>query len=202
MVIKKYQLYLVFACFFAISISMVFTTNLAVASSAEGAASDDSEDTIVSDVVAEVEEPNESGVSLQVGDIICQDGKLNWLIPGRYSHCQIYIGWGWVVESDTAGVHYSRVSDGDVYRVRTSSSVKSRAVSFARARIGLRYDYWLVSKQVYGSKYYCSELIWAGYLANGGPDIDRNPGWSWKYARGVAPAEVADDRDTYYVGAL
>ena len=195
-VIKKYHLLLVFTCFFAISISMVFMTQVAVAAPAEA------EDPIESDVAPVNEEPTVSGVALQVGDVIAQDGKMNWLIPGRYSHVQIYIGSGWVIESDTAGVHYSRVSSGWVYRVSTSSYVKSRAVNFCHARIGLSYDYWLASKQVYGSKYYCSELIWAAYLASGGPDIDRNPGWTWTYLNGVAPTEIADDGNTYYVGTV
>ncbi|MBO8179388.1 MAG: hypothetical protein H0Z19_02760 [Archaeoglobus sp.] len=85
--------------------------------------------------------------------------------------------------------------------MKTSSGVKSSAINFAVSKIGLPYDYkWLTyigGKEVYGSKYYCSELIWAAYLASGGPDIDQNPGWSWRYGYNVAPQELADDRDTY-----
>jgi len=202
-VIKKYHLLLVFTCFFAISVSMVFMTHIAVASSADDAAPVESEVSIGSDVVADIGEPSSSGVSLQVGDIICQDGKWDWLIPGRYSHTQIYVGNGKVIESDPdGGVHYSSVSNGWVYRVSTSSSKKASAVSWIKGKVGLSYDWNLFSKQVTGSRYYCSELDWAAYKAVGGPDIDQNPGWSWTYYGGVAPTEIADDGNTYYVGAL
>ena len=63
-------------------------------------------------------------------------------------------------------------------------------------------DYAEISKQMIGNRYYCSELDWAGYKAVGGPDIDQNPGWSWTYFGAVAPTEIADDGNTYYVGAL
>ena len=200
MVIKKYHLLLIFTCFFTISISMVFMTQMAVAADD---ASVETEDSIVSDVA--IEEPSISGVSggLQVGDIIAQAGGKKSLIPGYYDHVQIYIGNGRVVEAEPGdGVHYDNYRSGDVYRVSTSSAKKAGAVNFAKAQVGKNYDYWLLAKQVYGSKYYCSELAWAGYLVAGGPDIDQNPGWSWTYARAVAPQEVADDGNTYYVGSV
>jgi hypothetical protein len=140
---------------------------------------------------------------LQVGDLICQTGKYDWLIPGRYSHVQIYIGGGQVVEADPDnGVNYSPVTDGDVYRVSTSWSIKQDAADWAEDKVGLSYDFWLVSKQINGNSYYCSELCWGAYLSAGGPDIDQNPGWSWTYANGVAPTECADDSDTSLVGTL
>lgn len=140
---------------------------------------------------------------LQIGDLICQTGKYDWLIPGRYSHVQMYVGNGQVVEADPDnGVHYSPVSDGDVYRVSTSQGVRQSAANWAEGKVGLSYDFWLVSKQVNGNSYYCSELCWGAYLSAGGPDIDQNPGWSWTYANGVAPTECADDGNTYLVGTL
>lgn len=30
-------------------------------------------------------------------------------------------------------------------------------------------------------------------------DIDRTPGWSWKYGYNVAPQEIVDDGNTYRV---
>ena len=179
-------------------------TQVAIASSADDAAPVESEDSIVNDVVADIEEPSSSGVSLRVGDIIChKGGKWDGLIPGRYDHTQIYIGNGKVIESDpNGGVHKSSVSKGYVYRVSTSSSKKSSAVSWTKGKIGKRYDFNLLTKQVNGRRYYCSELNWAAYKAVGGPDIDQNPGWSWKYANAVAPTEIADDGNTYYVGQL
>ena len=205
MTVKKWHLFAVFAVFFTISLSMVLTTSIAVADTKTASGL---EDPIANEVVADtVEKPSSSGVSggLQVGDIICHrpSDKKGGLIPGRYSHAQIYVGNGKVVESNPgSGVHYSSISYGEVYRVSTSSSKKSGATNFAKAQVGKNYDYWLVSKQVYGSRYYCSEVIWAGYKHVGGPDIDQNPGWSWTYANGVAPTELADDGDTYYVGSF
>ena len=203
MVIKKYHLLAVFAVFFVISVSMILTTHFAVVNASA------SDEIIVSDSPAADtdEKPATSAVSgnLQVGDIICQraSDKKGALIPGRYSHSQFFIGGNNIVEAQpSGGVHYDVITNGEVYRVSTSSTVKNNAVNWAKTQVGKPYDYWLVSKQVYGSSYYCSEQIWAAYKANGGPDIDQNPGWSWTYANGVAPTELADDGNTYYVGSF
>ncbi|MDI3496773.1 MAG: hypothetical protein PWQ40_142 [Archaeoglobus sp.] len=121
----------------------------------------------------------------------------------------MYIGNGQMVEAWKDGVRVVSVSmarnadEVAVYRVKTSNDIKSKAVSWALTKVGLPYDYkWLTyvgGKEVYGKSYYCSELIWAAYKANGGPDIDQNPGWSWRYGYNVAPQELADDGDTYLV---
>ncbi len=152
---------------------------------------------------------------LQPGDIILCRGCAGWLedtfgdIIGHWHHAAMYIGNGQMVEAWKDGVRVvsvDMVRNADevaVYRVKTSSGVKSSAISWALTKVGYPYDYkWLTyigGKEVYGSSYYCSELIWAAYLANGGPDIDQNPGWSWRYGYNVAPQELADDGDTYLV---
>lgn len=146
------------------------------------------------------------------GDIVIGHGKLDWLIPGYWTHTGMIVGYSssigdWlVIESDESGVHLttlkeflSRYDTVAVLRVATSDAVRAAAVSFALNQLGKPYDYYWLSKQVYGSSYYCSELVWASYKAVGGPDIDENPGWSWKYAYGVAPQEVYDDGDTYVI---
>ncbi len=152
---------------------------------------------------------------LQPGDIILCRGCAGWLedkfgnIVGYWHHAAMYIGNGKMVEAWKDGVRVvpvDMVRNADevaVYRVKTSDSIKAKAVNFALSKVGLPYDYqWLTyvgGKEVYGKSYYCSELIWAAYLASGGPDIDQNPGWSWRYGYSVAPQELADDGDTYLV---
>jgi len=152
---------------------------------------------------------------LQPGDIILCRGCAGWLedkfgnIVGYWHHAAMYIGNGKMVEAWKDGVRVvpvDMVRNADevaVYRVKTGDSIKAKAVNFALSKVGLPYDYqWLTyvgGKEVYGKSYYCSELIWAAYLASGGPDIDQNPGWSWRYGYSVAPQELADDGDTYLV---
>ena len=128
------------------------------------------------------------------------------LTVGQSAYAQIYIGNGRAIEAhinDGFDVHYCapRIG-GDVFRLSTSSEIKQAAVDWVTTKLGLPYDIWLVDKQVHGNSYYCSELIWAAYLDCGGPDIDQNEGWCWPYFNGVAPAELADDDNTYYVGTI
>ncbi|MEM3569569.1 MAG: YiiX/YebB-like N1pC/P60 family cysteine hydrolase [Candidatus Jordarchaeales archaeon] len=143
---------------------------------------------------------------LQVGDIVLTRGsKFDYIIPGYWTHTMIYIGNGWTVEATswevklTPATEIHNNDEACILRVATSSAIKQSAVNFALAQLGKPYDVVWVTKQVYGSSYYCSELAWASYLAVGGPDIDANPGWSWTYAYGVAPQEIFDDADTYLV---
>lgn len=148
---------------------------------------------------------------LQPGDIILTRGKLASIIPGYYSHAILYIGNGMVVHAVSDGVVVQSIYDAissdvsavGIYRVKTSSYIKLAAVQWALSKVGYPYDYsWLVypgGKQVYGSSYYCSELVWASYLAVGGPDLDANPGFTLKYGYNVAPQEIADDNDVYLV---
>ncbi|MHA1606330.1 MAG: YiiX/YebB-like N1pC/P60 family cysteine hydrolase [Candidatus Freyarchaeota archaeon] len=151
---------------------------------------------------------------LQPGDIIAVSGVVmgglfDVFVPGHFTHVAMYIGNGLMVEAWKSGVRVISVtevhkaSDAAIYRVATSDRVRQAAVNWALTKVGYPYDYiWLTyigGKQVYGSRYYCSELIWAAYKAVGGPDIDQNPGWSWKYGYNVAPQEICDDGDTYLV---
>ncbi|MBS7288344.1 MAG: hypothetical protein KIH01_06260 [Candidatus Freyarchaeota archaeon] len=148
---------------------------------------------------------------LRVGDIILVSGVIvgDKVMPGHYTHAAMYIGNGKMIEAWKNGVRVVDVSmvrnanDAAIYRVKTSDTIKQRAVQWALTKVGLPYDYiWLTyigGKQVEGCCYYCSELVWAAYKAVGGPDIDQNPGWSWKYGYNVAPQELADDGDTYLV---
>ena len=133
-------------------------------------------------------------------------------IPGYWTHTGIiayydsYYGEWVVIEAWESGIRMVLLSDFmrrydtvAVLRVATSDYVRQNAVYFAYDQLGKPYDWGWWTKQVYGDSYYCSELVWASYIAAGGPDIDANPGWSWPYLNGVAPQEVYDDGDTYVV---
>jgi len=152
---------------------------------------------------------------LKPGDIILCRGCAGWLednfgsIVGYWRHAAMYIGNGQMIEAWKDGVRIvpvdmvRKASEVGVYRVKTTDTVRINAINWAKTKVGLPYDYkWLTyvgGKEVEGSSYYCSELIWAAYLKAGGPDIDQNPGWSWRYGYNVAPQELADDGDTYLV---
>ena len=219
MVIKKYHLLMTFAFIFTMAVTMVVVSTPAVAAPAETAIETDAAD-------ASLEAPDEalSGGEwngdgnnlnlniLRVGDIISCHGvmwmteMLEWAIG--YSHSAIYVGNGQIVEAWENGVRYAPASmiknadDVTIERVYTSTSKKQAAVNFMKAQVGKPYDFiWLTyigGKQVYGSSYYCSELVWAGYKTQG-IDIDRRPGWSWSCGYSVSPQEIHDDGNTYSV---
>jgi len=139
---------------------------------------------------------------LEKGDVVLvSGGPFNKLVPGRWTHAMMYIGDGEVIESVKDGVV---INDAEIinerekaaiYRVETDEDTKEAAVDFALEQEGKPYDYTWWNKDVYDSAYYCSELVWASYYSNG-ICIDENPGWSWTYAFGVAPTELADHEDT------
>jgi uncharacterized protein YycO len=151
------------------------------------------------------------------GDIVIGHGKkTDWIIPGYWTHTGMVayydpsvgdwivvesMGWpeGSGVRLVTLSEFLSRYDTVAILRVDTSDSIREAAVSFALSRLNYPYDYEWWTKQVYGDSYYCSELVWASYKAVGGPDIDANPGFSWRYLWGVAPQEIYDDSDTYVV---
>ena len=145
-----------------------------------------------------------------VGDIVFgHSSSSDWLIPGYWTHVGIIVGWSstyndWiVVEARTDdGVswttlrtflsRYDTVAMGYVPSV--SDSIRYAAAQFAINQMGKPYNWDYLSKpNVYDDKYYCSQLVWAAYLAAGGPNLDANPGWSWTYGYAVAPQEIYDD---------
>ena len=138
------------------------------------------------------------------------DSTIDAIIPGYWTHTGI-IGWwdssinDWIVIEEYNPVKLTplrefmkRYDTVGILRVNTNNNVRENAVWFAYQQLGKPYNYEWYTKHVYGDKYYCSELVWAAYKANG-VDIDANPGWSWTYLDGVAPQEIWDDGDTYAV---
>ncbi len=146
---------------------------------------------------------------LKPGDIIfCYNPSIDWLEPGHWTHVAIFVGWdshgqGWIIEATTGltggpkGVHYSKVQELNKYPeiaigvVRASPQVIKHALAFIKSKVGDPYDYDWLFKEVDNGKYYCSELVWAGYYV-AGVDLDVHPGFSWKYGWGVAPQEIYD----------
>ncbi|MDK2794913.1 MAG: hypothetical protein PWQ22_1192 [Archaeoglobaceae archaeon] len=148
---------------------------------------------------------------LEPGDIIVCHGCSGALISpfldiaGYWHHASMYIGNGKMIEAWEEGVRVvpvDMVRNADsvaVFRVNTSDEIKQKAIEWSLGKLGLPYDFkWLSyvgGKEIEGDSYYCSELIWAAYLTSGGPDLDQNPGWSWRYGFSVAPDELANDDD-------
>jgi uncharacterized protein YycO len=215
---NKYHLLVCFGIFFAMAVSMVVASVPAIAAPTNDAAAEKE--------AVPVEVPSEALVGdtwggngnslnfayLQVGDIISVKGVIVGAAIGEiwmgYSHTAIYIGNSQMVEAWKQGVRIAPVSMvhnadcAQIDRVSTSSSVKNAALNFMKQQVGKPYDYiWLTyigGKQVYGSSYYCSELAWAGYKTQG-VDIDQNTGFHWRYGNSVAPQEIVDDGNTYFV---
>ena len=146
------------------------------------------------------------------GDIVIGHNPTSAIvIPGYWTHTGLVAYYDnsagdWVIiEATFEGVvlttlrdFLSRYDAVAVLRVKTTDTIRWNAVVFAYQRLGKPYDYAWYTKQVYGDKYYCSELVWAAYKANG-VDVDANPGWTLKYLGGVAPQEIYDDSDTYVI---
>lgn len=151
---------------------------------------------------------------LEKGDVIVMRGVkkkadlIGGLFPGYWHHSAVYVGNGQMVEAWTDGVRTLGVSsthtasEAAIYRVATSYWVKQAAVNFMLNQVGKPYDWgwlwWPGSKSVNSYYWYCSELNWAGYKKQG-VDIDANPGYHWMFWNNVAPGELPDDGNTYYV---
>jgi uncharacterized protein YycO len=151
------------------------------------------------------------------GDIVIGHNPISSIvIPGYWTHTGIvayyddYAGDWVVIEAwdDPSAVRMvylrdfmKRYDTFAVLRVATTDDIRWNAVVFAYYQLGKPYDWGWYTKEVYGDSYYCSELVWAAYMAASGGtvDLDANPGWTLTYLSGVAPQEIYDDDDTYVV---
>ena len=139
------------------------------------------------------------------------------LIPGYWVHVAI-VAWynetinDWMVIEAKIGKgviitplreFLSRYDVVALQRVNTTPEIKQKAIQFAYQQLGKPYNYDYFTKPlVYDYKYYCSQLVWASYMAasNFTVNLDENDGgWSWKYFFAVAPQEVYDDPLTYTI---
>jgi len=154
---------------------------------------------------------------LEPGDIVIGHNPLtDLIIPGYWTHTGMIVGYdssvgeyvvieAWDNPSEVRLVYLSdflaRYDTVAVLRVNTSEDIKLGAVAFALQQLGKPYDWAWWTKEVYGDSYYCSELVWASYMAasNGTVDLDANPGWTLTYLDGVAPQEIYDDGYTYVI---
>ena len=125
---------------------------------------------------------------------------LDFYIPGYWTHTGLVaysdesLGEWMIIEvwDDPSSVRIvtmsdllKRYDDLAILRVKTTDEVRQRAIAFAMQQLGKPYDWLCFTKEVYGDSYYCSELVWASYIAAGGPDVDANPGFTWKYLWGL-----------------
>ncbi len=151
------------------------------------------------------------------GDVLLvHDGFVAW---GWHAHAGIFYGGTGVyatIESNSnqsyfgdprPGVHFEPIShwnnDYDfcrIMRVRTwplSTSYRAKAAEYAKKQLGKPYNFnWLWKWST--SKFYCSQLVWAGYYRTSKwyarINIDANPADTW-----VAPDELYASWRTYNV---
>lgn len=140
--------------------------------------------------------------SLIPGDILITADP-NWvgvLIPGKWKHVGMYIGYGLVVESNGNGVQIKSVQDWmspnmgyvDYLRVSTDQATRDRAVAWAttpapNGPLGQPYDPFLYQKHENGTSWYCSELVWAAYMHASNDQIDLSNGTK---GLGIPPSQL------------
>lgn len=148
---------------------------------------------------------------------------LNSVLPGRYTHTGMYLGkdekgnhkfmdaWVPTVQQRDAAWFPQTYHCWSVMRpikpdgTELSDEERKKAVDFARSAEGCGYNFKLTNRDVIlpidpaKTKFYCSQLAWAAYYHTSGIDIDANPGFSKKYAYGVAPQELRDSKNVKVV---
>lgn len=104
---------------------------------------------------------------LKIGDIILRgyDHYLDgWLIPGKYSHCGVYIGNNTIIHATSKGIKEIDTIDfmqcDRVIVMRPKSGMKA-AVEFVKEHIGDGYDFKFNSSD--SSEFYCFELAAKAY---------------------------------------
>ncbi len=89
---------------------------------------------------------------------------------GNGSSAQMIEAWASGVRQ-LAATTVNTADEAAIYRVSTTSTVKTNAVNFMLNQLGKPYDYsWLTyfgGKSVNSYYWYCSELAWAGYKVYG-----------------------------------
>jgi len=156
-------------------------------------------------------------LTLEVGDLLLWRSAWSG-VPGEWTHIGMYAG---IVNGQHSVVEARKLMSMDVYdhnvsgvhlypltdwsysndttyvmatRVNTDLATRIAAVDFAESKEGQPYDTWSIffnKKQANGNRWYCSELVWAAYLAasNGQINLD---GYEHPIATEVvSPDEIA-----------
>lgn len=143
---------------------------------------------------------------IEEGDILfLYSGSYDALIPGYWSHIGMVVKTSdhviHVIEATTNGIKLIKlddfIGDGRVSIAKVNDVDKEdidEVIKFAKGKLGLSYNFNLINKNIDGKSYYCSELIWASYKQID-VDIDKTPGFSFKYFNGIAPQEIFGDDD-------
>ena len=110
-----------------------------------------------------------------------------------WTHMGIYDGNGGVIEGWHPAVHRTTIESWDypskvavrLVRVRgVTQFAADFAVAFAESQLGLGYDFVFLQKSMTGTRWYCSELVWAAYRQTG---VELDPD-----RFGVTPDEIAE----------
>lgn len=118
-------------------------------------------------------------LTLEPGDILLGRRGMS-VVPTMnpvkgWTHAALYAGNGEVIEAVRPGVgvvvksldswKFPKMTWVSHVRVITAEEeTRRKAAEFARGQVGQPYDMRLLSKQVDGDSWYCSELIWAAYM--------------------------------------
>lgn len=116
----------------------------------------------------------------------------NWHLPGYWTHPGIFCGFdkegkGRVIEATLYGVKkhsldcFLKRGPIGIGRVkRANQNIIDGAISWGESKIGCKFNWWWLTKNVKGSHYYCSEYVWSAYKTQG-IDLDSNPEFHWKF---------------------
>jgi uncharacterized protein YycO len=102
-----------------------------------------------------------------------------------------------VVMTPLSGWSYPSETYATLVRVMTTDSIRQKAVTFVRSKLGQDYDLGSIlanEKKAHQPNYYCSELIWAAYYDASKGDIDLGNTGKHKNPR-VSPDDIAYDTE-------
>lgn len=144
-------------------------------------------------------------VDIEKGDLVFGRAKnpLDF-IPGYWTHVAVFIGYENEVPMVIQAEINNFVNKQELHefieqrkhimvgKVNTEDEIKSDATDWMVSKENNSFDLWYPGKQLDGDRFYCSEIIWAGYLKEG-VDIDPNPGFTWNWANSVSPQELFEN---------
>ncbi|MEQ8191966.1 MAG: YiiX/YebB-like N1pC/P60 family cysteine hydrolase [Candidatus Eremiobacterota bacterium] len=139
------------------------------------------------------------------------------VLPGKYTHVAVYIGKNkeGIHQSIDAKAHqrtpirtvdwwpknynnWCIISPHKPDGTALTDEERQKVVNFACSAEGCKYNYSWINNKVNlpvvkeKTRFYCSQLAWASYNFTLALNLDPNPGFSPKFAWGVAPQELRD----------